>query len=422
MSTKEDGKDSIPVVTDLALGIEDLAGKLAAVTKITDAKDLLKFTQAKNPQAEIDVVTASIETLRERLDKTTKSQKLLSEARNKYEVEAVVGGDEIIKVITEEGVAREKLLTTEKKADDLRKLDLSQGRTQILELEKKKADLIDKQTVLKKDEVAIGKVIEQQRISNIKYQASIIPKFEKENMLLANKLTLTKDELMVKNILGEAELRDVEFKQTEIQLIEELAEKQQTLNDKLSFQNSIITGFTQILSSATKLSSLRMRDFADVVAASLQKIAAEAIATKIAMNSLEKAFKAFDMFKQFMTDRSTGVSSVGIGNILQTAVSAIPVIGNIASLFMHNGGMVPSYHGGGQAQNVPAVLQEGEFVMKRSAVESIGIENLNRMNRTGQGGSVNINFTGNVLSDEFITETAIPQIKKAVRRGADLGV
>lgn len=90
-------------------------------------------------------------------------------------------------------------------------------------------------------------------------------------------------------------------------------------------------------------------------------------------------------------------------------------------LGFHNGGMVQSYHGGGSAGNVPAVLQEGEFVMRRSAVESIGQENLNRMNQTGTG-AINVTFTGNVMSQDFIESEAIPAIKKAVRRGADLGI
>ena len=108
-------------------------------------------------------------------------------------------------------------------------------------------------------------------------------------------------------------------------------------------------------------------------------------------------------------------------------LSAIfPTAGLIApTLFgaeiFHNGGMVQSYHGGGTAGNVPAILQEGEFVMRRSAVESIGQENLNRMNRTGTG-AVNVTFTGNVMSQDFIESEAIPAIKKAVRRGADLGI
>ena len=66
--------------------------------------------------------------------------------------------------------------------------------------------------------------------------------------------------------------------------------------------------------------------------------------------------------------------------------------------------------------------EEGEFVMNRNAVDSIGIENLNRMNRTGTSGGITVSFNGNVVSDDFIENEAIPRIKEAVRRGADIGV
>ena len=82
-----------------------------------------------------------------------------------------------------------------------------------------------------------------------------------------------------------------------------------------------------------------------------------------------------------------------------------------------------TYHSGGGVDNVPIMAQEGEFVMRRSAVESIGVENLNRMNRTGQvSGGVNITFSGNVMSDDFVEDVAIPKIQDAIRRGADIGV
>ena len=56
-------------------------------------------------------------------------------------------------------------------------------------------------------------------------------------------------------------------------------------------------------------------------------------------------------------------------------------------------------------------------------MDSIGIENLNRMNRTGQvSGGANITFTGNVLSKDFIEDEAIPLIKSALRKGGDLGI
>ena len=88
---------------------------------------------------------------------------------------------------------------------------------------------------------------------------------------------------------------------------------------------------------------------------------------------------------------------------------------------MHSGGMIPqSYHSGG---DVPIVAQEGEFVMSRDAVQSMGVENLNRMNRTGQAsGGVNVTFSGNVMSRDFIENEAIPKIKDAIRRGADIGI
>ena len=66
--------------------------------------------------------------------------------------------------------------------------------------------------------------------------------------------------------------------------------------------------------------------------------------------------------------------------------------------------------------------EQGEFIMNRDAVSTLGIETMNRINR-GQGGSlVNVSFNGNVMSDDFIQEEAIPKIKEAIRRGADIGI
>ena len=67
--------------------------------------------------------------------------------------------------------------------------------------------------------------------------------------------------------------------------------------------------------------------------------------------------------------------------------------------------------------------ERGEYVIKRSAVEAVGLETLNRINRGDTGsGSVNISFQGNVLSEDFIEDEAIPRIKEAIRRGADIGI
>ena len=65
--------------------------------------------------------------------------------------------------------------------------------------------------------------------------------------------------------------------------------------------------------------------------------------------------------------------------------------------------------------------EQGEFVMSRSAVDSVGLEAMNRINEGGGGGVV-VNFSGNVMSKDFIEDEAIPQIKEAIRMGADIGI
>ena len=46
----------------------------------------------------------------------------------------------------------------------------------------------------------------------------------------------------------------------------------------------------------------------------------------------------------------------------------------------------------------------------------------NITNNSSSSNVVNISFEGNVLSQDFIEDEAIPLIKSAVRRGADIGI
>ena len=66
--------------------------------------------------------------------------------------------------------------------------------------------------------------------------------------------------------------------------------------------------------------------------------------------------------------------------------------------------------------------ERGEFIVRKAAIDALGLEALNRINTGSGGGSVNISFAGNVLSKDFIEDEAIPQIKEAIRRGADIGI
>jgi|LULU01.1.fsa_nt_gb frataxin-like iron-binding protein CyaY len=66
--------------------------------------------------------------------------------------------------------------------------------------------------------------------------------------------------------------------------------------------------------------------------------------------------------------------------------------------------------------------ERGEYVVSRRGVDAAGLEALNRIN-AGQGaGGVNISINNPVLSKDVVEDDLIPQIKEAIRRGADIGV
>ena len=90
-----------------------------------------------------------------------------------------------------------------------------------------------------------------------------------------------------------------------------------------------------------------------------------------------------------------------------------------------NNGQVQRFATGGTVQggdNVPILAQGGEFVMSRSAVESIGIENLNRMNQGASLGSLTVHIKGNLLTEEYVETELAEKVETAVRRGVDFGL
>ena len=110
----------------------------------------------------------------------------------------------------------------------------------------------------------------------------------------------------------------------------------------------------------------------------------------------------------------------GLGGAFKLALG----VGHKGGLIKDDG-KVQRFATGGSVRggdNVPILAQGGEFVMQRSAVNSIGIENLNRMNEGGGGSAVTVNVSGNVLSQDFVEGELAENIKEAIRRGTDFGI
>ena len=88
-------------------------------------------------------------------------------------------------------------------------------------------------------------------------------------------------------------------------------------------------------------------------------------------------------------------------------------------LFGHDGGLVTAkgikrYHSGGLANDeVPAVLQRGEFVLSRNAVESIGLEAVREMNAGRGGRNVEVHIHGGVVQEDYVMNELLPAINKA---------
>ena len=93
-------------------------------------------------------------------------------------------------------------------------------------------------------------------------------------------------------------------------------------------------------------------------------------------------------------------------------------IGHTGGLIHNNG--IQRFATGGMVQgqdNVPIMAQAGEFIMQRSAVQNIGVQNLAEMNRGGSAGGVTVNIQGNMIgNDEFVRDNLIPQLQKASKQ------
>ena len=134
--------------------------------------------------------------------------------------------------------------------------------------------------------------------------------------------------------------------------------------------------------------------------------AAGASATAFIIAELQKsiaiyitdAFSKFGIFGGVLGAAASGV----VGNVFQRAITGAETV------FAAEG-----FDG--------IVTEPTMFVAGEAGAEYVDIDPLtNEGNDKGKG--INITFTGNVMSQDFIESEAIPMIKKAIRKGGDIGI
>ena len=80
---------------------------------------------------------------------------------------------------------------------------------------------------------------------------------------------------------------------------------------------------------------------------------------------------------------------------------------------LRQGGFIEGFGGG---DRVPAMLERGEFVLNKEAVQNIGINNLSELNAGKNGGGMNIVFNAPVTNEDFVKDFIVPTIKESQER------
>tara|TARA_R110002020_G_scaffold128794_1_gene288637 strand:+ start:5046 stop:7046 length:2001 start_codon:yes stop_codon:yes gene_type:complete len=180
-----------------------------------------------------------------------------------------------------------------------------------------------------------------------------------EDEMFRNRIELRKEDLV----------RIEESKKKEIEAMRERAQVFKRFSDNIAF--AVVNG----------------QNLGDAVVNSIKAIAAELIAQQATLGLL----------KLFGFPGATAAEA-GLG-----------LLGSAKKLFgFHEGGFI-----GGGGNNVPIIAQSGEFVMQRSAVQSIGLDNLSNMNETGQAGNITVNIHGGIVQEDYLRNELIPAINRS---------
>ena len=131
-----------------------------------------------------------------------------------------------------------------------------------------------------------------------------------------------------------------------------------------------------------------------------------------ALNMVRDTIKAY--FAQMVAGMlKEEIGSKGLAGLATGAVGAA----SAALLFEE---IVPKFAKGGDfVTNGPQMIMVGD---NPGGQERVQVTPLSSPNINGPQGAINISFSGNVMSQDFIENEAIPMIKEAIRRGADIGV
>ena len=247
-------------------------------------------------------------------------------------------------------------------------------------------------------------------------RAAINPELE---LAQKNFKELLEDTVMaqIKNI--DATILEIETNAALIGSSEEVAAVLQMLKEK----RDDLSGASKQAKEDEKEAAQALKDMEDQAYAAAAAVTALASGfqamTRTGATAEQQASAMLRTLGQLVMIMAPGGGGKFIGASLQAMAG---FIGHTGGLIQNNG--IQRFATGGMVQgqdNVPIMAQAGEFIMQRSAVNDIGLQNLAQMNQGGQSaGGLTINIAGNMVGEEdHIRTTVLPAIKEELRREAN---
>jgi len=173
-----------------------------------------------------------------------------------------------------------------------------------------------------------------------------------------------------------------------------------------SSQNAVVSGVQNLSKNMTD-AILNAQNMKDAFVNSIKAMASEILSQAVVFGMLNLftggTFGAGKSFLDFAFGHDGGdVTASGIKRF-------------------HSGGFIGNgednirrLHSGGLANDeVPAVLQQGEFVLSKQAVDTIGLGAVRSMNEGGGGAVTNVYIQGGIVQEDYVTNELLPAINKA---------
>jgi len=206
---------------------------------------------------------------------------------------------------------------------------------------------------------------------------------------------------------------------------EVVIEQQTAYGEQLSASLNSITGMTSAIKekasaemaemkSTSKFKNASQKQQEAMESALLKKQAGE----KSRMAKLDKTAKLGSATMNTYEAVSKAWAQTGIFGAVSGAIALAAGLAQVSAIASTP---IPSFAQGGDfVTNGSQMIMVGDNPSGRERVQVTPLDSGSEP--TGGGGSVVVNFSGNVMSQNFIEDEAIPMIKEAIRRGADIGV